>query len=79
MQEVRADFHSSSSQPQIEWIFSVWPGILEVVTGDGRVSLNKAVANKLFKNPNFLGFFQSESLSFRSIDIHDHTRGTDTL
>ena len=49
MQEVKVDCHSSSSQSQIVWSFSIWPGILEKVTDDGGVSLNKAIANKLLK------------------------------
>lgn len=76
MQEVRADCHSSSSQPQIEWIFPIWPGILEMVTGDGGVSLNKAVANKLLKKTQLFWFF---SVFLGSTEIHDQSRGTDTL
>lgn len=50
-----------------------------MVTGDGKVSLNKAVANKLLKKTQLFWFFQSEYLSFGSTEIHDHPRGTGIL
>lgn len=49
MQEVSVGCLSSSVLPQIEWIFSIWPGILGMVIGDGRGKLSKAVVNKRLK------------------------------
>lgn len=73
MQEVRVGWLSSSVQLQPEWI-SIWPGILGMVTGDGRGKLSKAVENKRFKKkkrerPSSPPAPQSEPVSFSSTEM----------